>query len=62
MERKIKIFKSFEEQEAYNLDQMRNSTPMERFRRLYMMQQISRRLHPVIDTTRQIIIRNGRTQ
>ena len=60
MERKIKIFKSFEEQEAYNLEQMRKTTPKERFRRLYMMQQMSRRFHPTSDNIRKItIIRNG---
>lgn len=56
MERKIKIFKSFEEQEQYNLEQMHKTTPLERFRNLYRMQKLSRAFNPVIDKTRKIII------
>jgi hypothetical protein len=46
MERKIKIFKSFEEQEQYKLEEMRNTTPLERFQMLYAMQQMTRKFHP----------------
>jgi hypothetical protein len=59
MERKIKIFRSFEEQEKYHLEMMRQTTPAERLRSLYLMQQLSQRLHPAADNTRKIIIRNG---
>jgi len=63
VERKIRIFKSFEEQETFHLEQMRNTTPFERFRRLYSMQQLNRRFHPATDTARKIIIiRNGRSE
>jgi len=59
MERKIKIFKSFEEQEEYHLEMMRQSTPEERLRTLYLLQQMSLKLHPSKNTSRKIIIRNG---
>ena len=62
MERKIRIFKSFEEQEAFELKEMQTTTPLERFQRLYKMQQLSRLFHPVADMSRKIIIRHGRTQ
>jgi hypothetical protein len=58
----MKIFRSLEEQEAYHLEQMKNTTIKERFRRLYVMQQITRLFHPVSDHTRKIIVRNGYTQ
>ncbi len=56
MEKKIVIFKSFEEQEEYNLDEMRKTTVMERFIRLYSMQQLFTRFHPITDHSRKIII------
>ncbi len=40
MSNSIRIFK-FEEQEAYNLELIRNSTIEDRFRKLYMMQKMS---------------------
>ena len=61
MERYIKIFKSFEEQEQHHLLQMALSTPIQRFRRLYMMQQMTKSFHPEKSSVRKIIIRNGRT-
>jgi hypothetical protein len=59
MEKKIKIFKSFEEQEQYHLEMMRQTTPEERLKSLYEMQQMSRKLRPNKNTSRKIIIRNG---
>jgi hypothetical protein len=59
MERKIKIFKSFEEQEQYHLEMMRQTTPAQRLRSLYEMQQMSLNLRPNKNTSRKIIIRNG---
>lgn len=56
MKRSIKIFKSFEEQEAYHFEQMINTTARERFRKLYLMQQMTSLLHPVGDKRRKIII------
>jgi hypothetical protein len=56
MARKIVIFKSFEEQEKYTLDEMRKTTVKERFVRLYQMQQLSLRFHPVADPSRKIVI------
>jgi hypothetical protein len=59
MERKIKIFKTFEEQEAYHLQQQNETTPLERFKNLYYMQQFSLTLHPPKDTLRKIIFHHG---
>jgi len=57
MEKKIHIFKSFEEQEAWHLEEMRKSTVQERFRRLYLMQQMTKHLHPPNDLERKIVIK-----
>lgn len=62
MERKIRVFKNFEEQEAFHRQQMKKTSTKERFRRLYQMQQITRLFHPAFDQTRKIIIRNGHFQ
>ncbi len=63
MKREIKIFKSFEEQEEYQLEQMRKTTIQERFQSLFRMQQITNLFHPVKDNTRRIIIqKNGHSQ
>ena len=59
MSKTIRIFKSFEEQEQYNLQMMAKTTPEERFRKLYQMQQLTKMFHPVTDKSRKIIIRNG---
>lgn len=62
MSKTIKIFRSFEEQEQYNLEMMAKTTPEERFRALYQMQQLSNKFHPVKDKTRKIIIHHGHTK
>jgi hypothetical protein len=59
MAKYIKLFKSFEEQEKYHLEEMSYSTPKERFRRLYLMQQITKRIHSSPPSRRKIIIYNG---
>ena len=59
MGKTIHIFKSFEEQEMYHKELMAKSTPAERFRKLYQMQQMSKKFHPVTDKSRKIIIKNG---
>ncbi len=61
MQKKIKIFSSFEEQEVYKLEQMANSTVEERFRRLHKMQQMHWALHPFTEDQKKkkIIIRHG---
>lgn len=56
MKREIKIFKSFEEQEQYKFEEMRNPTVLERFKILFAMQQMTKRLHPSSDNKRRIII------
>ena len=63
MNREIKIFQSFEEQEKYHLEMMRNTTVFERFKTLFQMQKTTRIFHPVTDKIRKIIIhKNGHTQ
>jgi hypothetical protein len=59
MERKIKIFKTFEEQEAYQLQRQKETTPIERLKNLFYMQQFSIKLHPPKDTLRKITIHHG---
>jgi hypothetical protein len=56
MEKRIQLFKSFEEQERYYMDKMLNTTPLERFKNLFRMQKINLLLHPPTDNTRRIII------
>ncbi|HXL56481.1 MAG TPA: hypothetical protein VN958_09505 [Chitinophagaceae bacterium] len=60
--RTIKIFKTFEEQEQYDLDLMGKTTPLQRFQSLYRMQQWTRLFHPAKDKSRKIIIGNGHSQ
>jgi hypothetical protein len=59
MERKIKIFKTFEEQEAYHLQQQSETTPLERFKNLFYMQQLSLQLRPKKDMLRKIVVSHG---
>ncbi len=58
-ERTIKIFKTFEEQELYHLELMRNSTPQERFAALLKMQQLTNKLHKHPSQKRSIMIHDG---
>lgn len=57
MNKSVRIFRSLEEQELYHKKIMLQSTEMERFKRLYQMQQITKLLHPVTDNSRKIQIR-----
>jgi hypothetical protein len=62
MEKRIKIFKSFEEQEQYALNAMIATTPAKRFERLFEMQKLTNLFKKNIDNTRRIIIKkNGFT-
>lgn len=61
-ERRIKIFKTFEEQEAYHLEWMLNSSPKERFSTLFKMQQLTNKFHKKTPCERTIIIHNGSSQ
>ena len=56
MEKRIQIFKSFEEQERYYTNKMLNSTAAERFCNLLRMQKINLLLHPPVKNTRRINI------
>jgi hypothetical protein len=63
MGREIKIFKSFQEQDEYHIERMRNSSVFERFRTLFQMQKTTKLFHPLTDKIRKIIIqKNGHTQ
>ena len=62
MEKFIRIFKSHEEQEQYYKQFMLRSSVIERFRKLYLMQQMTRLLHPIDDHSRKIQIRNGHSE
>lgn len=59
MEKRIPIFKSFEEQNEWHLDQMRKTTVEERFRQLYIMQQMTKLLHPPKKSEKKIVIKKG---
>jgi hypothetical protein len=59
MKKEIHIFKSLEEQNEWQLEQMRNTTVEERFRQLYSMQQTTWLLHPPKKTERKIVIKKG---
>jgi len=56
MERSIKIFKSFEEQEEYYLEKMLKITALERFKNLFEMQRLTLLFHPPVNEVRRIII------
>jgi hypothetical protein len=62
MKREIRIFKSFEEQEKFQEEQMMQTTPIQRFRNLYKMQQLTRTFRPVKNKSRKILILNGRPE
>ena len=63
MEKRIKIFKSFEEQEQYYNEKMLKTTPWQRFENLFRMQQLHLLLHPSASKTRRILIqKNGSPQ
>lgn len=55
----IHVFKSISEQESFHRQLMIQSTVMDRFRKLYKMQQINSLLHPVADKSRKIYIRRS---
>ncbi len=62
MKREIKIFKSFEEQEQYHLNLMRNTTPLQCLQNLYRMQNLTKLFHPAKDKPRKIITGNGHSE
>ncbi|SFQ41905.1 hypothetical protein SAMN05444277_111110 [Parafilimonas terrae] len=60
--KKIRIFKTFQEQEIHHLQWMINSTPKERFSALLKMQQLTNKFKKNIPAKRTIIIHNGSAQ
>ena len=59
MEREIKIFKSFAEQEAYQVEKNSNTTAYQRFANLMYMQNFFRRFLPEKTKEKKIIIKHG---
>ena len=59
MKREIKIFKSFEEQEAYQIVKLKKTTPEQRLANLFYMQNLSRKFRPNITAQKKIIITHG---
>ncbi len=59
MKREIKIFKSFEEQEAYQIDKQKKTTPEQRLVNLFYMQNLSRKFRPNKTAQKKIIITHG---
>ncbi len=59
MKREIKIFSSFEEQEAYQLDRQKKTTPEQRLVNLLYMQNLSRKFRPNKTVQKKIIITHG---
>ena len=57
MGKQVRIFKSLEEHEQYHKKLMNQASVEERFRKLYLMQQMNRLLNPVADRSRKIRIR-----
>ncbi|MGI8950926.1 MAG: hypothetical protein ACR2FN_04995 [Chitinophagaceae bacterium] len=57
--RTIKIFKSFEEQKAYHLEQMRNRTVKQRFVSLLQMQHTTQAFQKTSSNKRNIVIHHG---
>jgi hypothetical protein len=57
--RSIKVFKTFEEQEMYHLEQMRKTTARERFISLFKMQEFTQAFRKSTSDKRTIIIHHG---
>jgi hypothetical protein len=60
-ERRIKIFKSFEDQEAYRIERERQTTPIQRFINLFYMQQFNNKVQHEGSSKRKITIHHGYT-
>ena len=58
MPKQVNIFKTFEEQDAFHLEQMRSSTARERFKVLFEMQLLTQAFHKIKEYQRKIIIHN----
>ena len=59
MKREIKIFKTFEEQEEYQIAKSKKTTPAQRFINLLYMQNLSKKFHPRKQNQKKIIITHG---
>lgn len=57
MDKFIRIFKSFEEQELFHLERMSRTTVEERFQKLYLMRKMRIRFHPEKNSIRKIVIK-----
>jgi hypothetical protein len=59
MAKTITIFKTFAEQEEQALQRAIKTTPIERFRNLFYMQQLSLKFRPIKDTSRTLVFYHG---
>ena len=60
MERVIKKFNSFEEQELWQLEYVANLTTLERLKRFREIQKVAQKMKPALENNdRKIIKRNG---
>jgi len=57
MSKSVRIFRSLEEQEQYHKDLMLQTNVIERFKKLYQMQGMTKLLRPATDNVRKIQIR-----
>lgn len=63
MERSIKIFKSFKEEEQLHTEKILLSTPLQRFQNLFRTQQLTNLFQPAKNKERKITIqKNGYPQ
>ncbi len=61
MERRIKIFKTFAEHEKHQLQRQIATTPLQRFKNLFYMQQLSLKFRPKNNTARTLVFHHGYT-
>ncbi len=59
MKRILKIHKNFEEIEAFDIENARNTTPLQRLSNLYYMQNFTKKLRPSTLKKRSIFIKYG---
>jgi hypothetical protein len=56
---RIRIFKTYAEQELHQIQKMRSLTPIERFKKLLYLQNLSCKFHPSDAKPKKIVIHHG---
>jgi hypothetical protein len=59
MERKIHIFKTFEEQELHQLEQLQKTTAKQRLQNLFYMQNFTKKINPTKNKNKTLTFTNG---